>query len=202
MVGVVTLDPDDPKSPDLMRKYVADYNVRGMRSIAAKSGKLDDPGVDRLWATAEELGIVINVLTNREKRTEIEALSRRHPRLRIVIDHCLNIKAGPELDAIVGDVTALAKLPTAHAKLTFIPTGSAVAWPCEDLHDACRRVIDAFSPDRCVGGSDFPCELWCPKVSYAQHLQIFTEKLGLDLKSKKAILGQTAHRLWIADRKA
>ncbi|MBC8290540.1 MAG: amidohydrolase family protein [Planctomycetes bacterium] len=96
LVGVVTLDPDDSESPAMLRRYVKDFNVRGMRSIPAKSGRLDDPGVDRLWATAEELGIVINVLTNREKRGEVEALAKRHPKLRIVIDHCLNIKAGPE----------------------------------------------------------------------------------------------------------
>jgi len=198
MVGVVTLNPDDPRSPDLLRRYVAESNVRGMRSIPAASGRLDDPGVRRLWATAEELGIVINVLVGRDKRAEIEALARRYPRLRIVIDHCLNLKAGPMLEPTLRDVTALARLPNTHAKLTFIPTGTARAYPCSDLHDACRQVIDAFTPDRCVWGSDFPCELWCPKVSYAQHLRIFTHELGLDLVSRQAVLGQTARRLWFS----
>ncbi|MGD9856446.1 MAG: amidohydrolase, partial [Planctomycetaceae bacterium] len=79
MVGVVTLDPDDPGSPELLEKYVREFNVRGMRSIPAASGRLDDPGVDRLWSTAERLGIVINVLVNRDKRPEIESLAKRHP---------------------------------------------------------------------------------------------------------------------------
>ncbi len=200
MVGVVTLDPDDRKSPAMLRRFVSDFNVRGMRSIAAKSGRLDDPGVDRLWATAEELGIVINVLTNREKRGEIEALAMRHPKLRFVIDHCLNIKAGPNQDAIVKDVVGLSEIPNAHAKLTFIPTGTAEDWPCRDLHDACHKVIEAFSPQRCVWGSDFPCELWCPKVSYGQHLKIFTNELGLEPTAKKAILGETAWDLWFRKR--
>lgn len=202
MAGVVTLNPDDKDSPAMLRRYVSDFNVRGMRSIAPKSGRLDDPGVDRLWATAEELGIVINVLTNREKRGEIEALARRHPKLRFVIDHCLNIKAGPNQDAIVKDVVGLAEIPNAHAKLTFIPTGTAEDWPCRDLHDACHKVIEAFSPQRCVWGSDFPCELWCPKVSYAQHLKIFTSELGLETAAKKAILGETAYDLWFRKRKS
>lgn len=197
MVGVVTLDPDNPESPEMLRNYVRNYNVRGMRSIPGKDGRLDSPGVDRLWATAEELDIVINVLTTRDKRPEIESLSRRHPDLRIVIDHCLNIAAGPDLDAIVSDVLRLAELPKAHAKLTFLPTGSKKEYPCSDLHDACHRVIDAFSPRRCVWGSDFPCELWCPKLSYAQHLKIFTDELALDMSAKKAILGETAYELWI-----
>src|SRR6266478_1711478 len=86
MAGVCTLNPDDPASPRTLEEYVKSYNVRGMRSIAAKSGKLDDPGVDALWGTAERLGIVINVLTIADKRGEIEALVQRHPRLWVVID--------------------------------------------------------------------------------------------------------------------
>jgi L-fuconolactonase len=199
MAGVITLDPDHPESPNLLRRYVQDSNVRGMRSIPAKSGKLDDPGVDRLWGTAEELGIVINVLTGRENRSQIEALAVRHPKLRFVIDHCLNIEAGPNADAIVSDVVRLAELPGAHAKLTFIPTGTGESYPCRDLHSACRQVITAFSPQRCVWGSDFPCELWCPKISYANHLKIFTHELGLEMSAKKAILGETAQRLWFPD---
>jgi len=200
MVGVVTLDPDDPESPEMLEKYVHEYNVRGMRSIPAKSGKLDDPGVAKLWATAERLGIVINALVNRDKRGEVETLVKKHPMLPVVIDHCLNLKAGPQLEATLKDVLALAKLPKVHAKLTFVPTGTAEPYPCRDMHDACRAVIGAFGPERCVWGSDFPCELWCPKVTYAQHLQIFTRELGLDEKAKKAVLGETAHRLWFERR--
>ena len=109
--------------------------IKGERSIPAKSGRLDDPGVAKLWATAERLGIVINVLVNRDKRQEVESLSRRHPDLSIVIDHCLNLKAGPTLEPTLKDMLALAKLPPAHAKLTFIPTGSAEPFPCRDMHD-------------------------------------------------------------------
>lgn len=201
MVGVVTLDPDDPGSPDLLKKYVEDSNVRGMRSIPAKSGRLDDPGVDRLWATAEQLGIVINVLADRDKRKEVEALVERHPQLSVVIDHCLNLKAGPQFQPTLKDMLALAKLPNVHAKLTFIPTGSAEPYPCGDMHDACRAIISEFGADRCVWGSNFPCELWCPRITYSQHLRIFTHELGLAESARIAVLGQTASRLWLESRR-
>ena len=90
----------------------------------------------------------------------------------------------------------LAELPNVHAKLTFIPTGSKKPYPCDDLHDACRAVVKAFGSDRCVWGSDFPCELWCPKVTYSQHLKIFTDHLGFNDKDKANILGNTAYKLW------
>jgi len=198
LVGVCTLDPDEPTSPSALERLVRESNVRGMRSIPAKSRKLDDPGVDALWATAERLGIVINVLVNRDKTDEVEALSRRHPSLRVVIDHCLNLKAGSQLEPTLEDLERLAKLPKVHAKLTFIPTGTAEVYPCRDMHDPCRRVIAAFGPNRCVWGSNFPCELWNPKATYAQHLAIFTRELGLDAEAKAAILGETARRLWFS----
>jgi len=201
MVGVITLNPDNPYSPEMMKYYVSQYNVRGMRSVPAKSGMLDDPGVAKLWTMAEKLGIVINVLVNHDKRPEIESLVQRHPNVRIVLDHCMSLKANETHDATLKDVVALARLPNVHAKLTFIPTGTMEPYPCRDLHDSCKTVIKAFTPQRCVWGSDFPTELGCPKITYAQHLEIFTHELGLDEVSKKAILGETAYRLWFKTKK-
>jgi L-fuconolactonase len=201
MVGVCTLDPDDPHSPGILDQYVRESNVHGMRSIPAADGRLDHPGVRALWETAEKLGIVINVLVNRDKRDELSAMLERQPKLRVVLDHCLNIQAGAQLDAIVADTVELARHPNLHAKLTFIPTGSAEPYPFHDLHQACRAVIRAYGPERCVWGSDFPCELWCPKVTYAEHLKLFTHELDLDQAAQESILGKTAERLWFADRK-
>jgi predicted TIM-barrel fold metal-dependent hydrolase len=197
LVGVCTLNPDDPGSPGLLERYVRESNVRGMRSLPARDGRLDDPGVNALWATAARLGIVLNVLIDRDRSDELEVLARRHRSLRVVIDHCLNLKAGPGAEPTIKALERLARLPNLHAKLTFLPTGSAEGYPCRDLHEACHRVLAAFSPGRCVWGSDFPCELWCPKVSYAQHLRIFTHELGLGDEAKAAILGGTARRLWL-----
>jgi len=47
-------------------------------------------------------------------------------------------------------------------------------------------------PDRCIWGSDVPCELWCPKATYSQHLRVFTH----EMESKRWILGETARRLY------
>jgi predicted TIM-barrel fold metal-dependent hydrolase len=68
------------------------------------------------------------------------------------------------------------------------------------MHEPCHRIINAYGPERCVWGSDFPCELWCPKVTYAQHLKIFTHELGLNSQAAHAILWETPKRLWFADR--
>jgi L-fuconolactonase len=198
MVGICTLDPDDGHSPGLLEQYVRHDNVRGMRSIPAANGKLDHPGVGKLWGKAEQLGIVINALINRDKSEELVTLLRRFPRLRVVLDHCLNLKAGPEMEGTLQELVSLAKQPNLYAKLTFVPTGSAKEYPFRDMHDACREIIKAFGANRCVWGSDFPCELWCPKATYAQHLKVFMQELALDQERREAILGKTAEKLWFA----
>jgi len=196
IAGVCTLDPDDPHSPGLLQQFVRDHRMRGMRSIPAKNGQLSHAGVRALWKTGLEEGIVINLLIDRNKAPEAEILLNEFPGLRVVLDHCLNLKAGPEFEAILADVVRLSRHKNLHAKLTFLPTGSTSGYPCADMHAACLKIIDAFGPERCVWGSDFPCNLWTPKVTYAEHLKIFTEALPLKDSARAQILGETAGRLW------
>ncbi|MBI1923227.1 amidohydrolase family protein, partial [Candidatus Poribacteria bacterium] len=56
----------------------------------------------------------------------------------------------------------------------------------------------AYTPQRCIWGSDFPTSLWIPKVTYQQHLEIFQAHLGLSESEKGAILGETALKLWFS----
>jgi predicted TIM-barrel fold metal-dependent hydrolase len=196
IAGVCTLDPDDPHAPGMLQHFARTFGLRGMRSIPARDGRLDHPGVRALWRAGAEAGIVINVLINRDKADQLHRMLGDFPRLPVVLDHCLNIKAGPDEDAVVKEVVRLARYQNLHAKLTFVPTGSKTGFPCADMHGACVEIANAFGPERCVWGSDFPCELWCPKVSYADHLRIFREVLPFNNAARQAILGGTAERLW------
>lgn len=194
--GVCTLDPDDARSAELISEYVRKYDIRALRSRPAQDGRMDSPGVQALWEACGKSGIVVNVLCNRDNTDALAHMFEKFGRQRVVIDHCLNLKAGPDLDAVLADMVRLAKYPTTHAKLTFLATGSAEQYPFRDMHEPCRKIIAAYSPDRCVWGSDFPNELWTPKATYAQNLRLFTEELGLESTAKEAILGRTARGLY------
>ncbi len=199
ITGVCLLNPEDPQSPALLERYVKEYNIRGLRFINnQKTGRLDEPGNNALLATCQRLGITACALINRDARSQLEALAARYPKLPIVIDHCLNLVAGKQYNAILGDMVVLAKVPNLYAKLSHVVTGSAERYPFRDMHDSCRQIIKAYGPERCVWGSDFPCELWCPKASYAQHLRVFTHELGLDDGTKREILCETPRRLGFA----
>lgn len=196
MTGVCLLNPDDSNSPALLERYVKENNIRGLRFINnQKSGRLDEPGNNALLATCERLGITACALVNRDSRSQIEALAAKYPRLSLVIDHCLNLAAGKHHNAILEDMLALAKVPNLYAKLSFVVTGSAEEYPFRDMHDSCHQIIEAFGTQRCVWGSDFPCELWCPKASYTEHLHVFTREMGLDDEAQRQILCETPRRL-------
>ena len=195
--SVVTLDPDDPHSPDVLFALVESANARALRTYEAGVRGYDNPGNRRLIAAACELGITVNVLIGELRwASELSGILADFPDCRFVLDHCLALGAGPDFGDKVERVSQLASFPNLFAKLTFLPTGSAEEFPFADMHGACRRFIDVYGPDRCVWGSDYPTELWCPKATYAQHLEVFQECLGLSSGEQAAILGGTAERLW------
>lgn len=202
MVGVCTLNPDDPGSPELLRRYVADCRVRGLRSVPAggpERPQLDHPGVDALWAAAEDLGIVVNVLIHVEHADELERLLKRHRRLRVVLDHCMYPRGHEGLGGTtIQRALALASHPNLYAKLTWLVDTSDSGYPFGDTHPLLRAIVDAYGPERCVWGSDFPCELWTPKASYATSLRLFREALGLTQAQLGIILERVPGELWFS----
>lgn len=194
--GVCTLDPDDSHSPGQIQHYAQKYGIRALRSIPGRDGRMDSDGVANLWKACGEAGLTVNVLCNRDNTDRLARMLEKFRRQPVVIDHCLNLKAGPEQEAIVADMLRLSKYPNTYAKLTFMATGSALEYPFRDMHEPCRRIIQAFTPERCIWGSDFPCELWTPKATYAQNLRLFTDELGLDKRTQQLVLGRVANRLY------
>ncbi|MBM4438260.1 MAG: amidohydrolase family protein, partial [Actinobacteria bacterium] len=142
-VGCCTLSADHPHTPDILYALVHRSNARAVRSTEAAAGRYGDPAVRWLYAAARECGIAINVLVTPELVEQLAAVAATYPEVPVVLDHCLGLKAGAGLKSTLGKVTALARLPNVHAKLTFVPTGSAKEAPFRDMHDAVLRVIDA-----------------------------------------------------------
>jgi len=196
-VGVCTLNPDDPHSPDVLYALVSRSNVKAVRTYASGPERsYDTPGNRRLYKAARECGIVINALLSVKQVDGLARMLADHPDQRVVLDHCLALTVTRDFDETVQAVLDLARFPNLHAKLSYLATGSAEEYPFRDLHAVTRRFIDAYGPERCVWGSDFPTELWCPKVTFATHLQLFQQDLGLSPAEKAAILGGTAARIY------
>ena len=87
---------------------------------------------------------------------EIIYLGNKFSTLRIVIDHCLMLNTFRKTENTLNELKKLSKLPNIYAKLTSGTHGSPRIFPHEDMHDPLKKVIDLFSPERCLWGSNFP----------------------------------------------
>jgi predicted TIM-barrel fold metal-dependent hydrolase len=200
--GVCTLDPDDPQSPALLRRFAREYGVASLRGVPSPTHKagFDDAGVRSLWKTAADEGLTVDIFLMRpEMVPSATRLLQEFPKLTVGFDHCMDLKPGPLLNPSLEAVLKLARFRNLYPKLDFIGTGTTQKYPCEDLHEACLKIIDAYGPERCVWASCFPNDLWTPKLTYAEHLRIFTEALPLKAESRRQILGETARRLWFRE---
>jgi len=199
--GVVTLNPDDEQHLEILEDAVTNHFVRGLRGTPDKDRNIDSNNVERLWTKARDLGIVVNcmVMDDLDLVPQIEELCLRLDDLRIVIDHCLMLNSTRKTEPTIESIKKLSRLPNVYAKLTSGSHGSARVYPHEDMHGLLMQVIDAFTPDKCVWGSNFPNALWSKGTSYAQNLSLFTDELGLSQTDQEAILGKTAQTLWFGN---
>lgn len=204
MRGVCTLDPDDPHSPGLLREYAREYGVASLRSVPSPARKtFDDVGVRALWKMAASEGVTVDIfLMHPDMVPSATKLLQEFPEMKVGFCHCMDLKPGPLLARSLDEVLKLARFQNLYPKVDFIGTGTQRKFPCEDLHEPCLKIIDAYGPERCVWTSCFPNDLWTPKITYAEHLRIFTEVLPLKAEARRRILGETARRLWFPELKA
>ena len=196
--GVATLDPDDPQSPALLKRFVREYGVRALRGVPSAARKtFDDAGVRALWKTVADEGITVDIfLMQPEMAPGAAKLIADFPKLTIGFCHCMDLKPGPDLETNLKTVLRLSRFRNLYPKVDFIGTGTRQPYPCADLHHAVMEIIHTYGAERCLWASCYPNELWTPKVSYAEHLRIFTEALPLKEAEKKLILGENARKIW------
>lgn len=196
--GVCTLDPDDPQSPGLLKRFVRQYGVRTLRSIPGNQRRtFDHDGVRNLWKVCADSGATVDIfLMSLDWVEGAEKLLREFPDIVVGFDHCMDLKPGRSYDKKLKEVLRLSMYKNLYPKVDFISTGTEMGFPGSDLHYAVLKIIDTYGSERCLWGSNFPNQLWTPKMTYAQHLKIFTHELPLRKKDRAQVLGQTARHLW------
>jgi len=200
VAGVCTLDPGDPEGPAVLRRFVRDFSIRGLRTVATAGAGLDHRGVEGLWRAALDLGLTVNVNVRPGHAARLGSLLGAFPKLPVVLDHCMAPAPGPDLEPTLAAVVRLARFPNLYAKVSFVPNECTAGFPCAQLHEACLKIVSAFGAERCLWGSHFPNHLFTPHVTYAEHLRIFLEALPLSDRQRRHILGQTANRLYFRGR--
>lgn len=196
-VGVL-VDPVDPGGPATLRQCVerGACGLRIQRHLFYHQA-LDDPISDPLWKAAADLDLTVDINATHEEYGAVENRLRQFSETRFVLDHCGYVSGSlmPRPNA-VGPVVELAHYPNAYAKLTFLPLAGEGDYPFADAHWMVREIVDAFGPERCLFGSNFPTPQYSPKTSYAQTVRLFSEAVDLSAEERAWVLGGTAEKLW------
>jgi len=121
--------------------------------------------------------------------------AKRHPALRIVIDHAAkpDITRG-ELDPWRTRIAALAELPNVSCKLSGLVTEVGARWHPDDLRPYVEHLLATFGPQRLLWGSDWPVvEL---AADYSRWFNWADNLAGLAGDERAALFGGNAVRVY------
>jgi L-fuconolactonase len=203
------------RRPDLVAGYVANLHVHGdagpdrFRDLLHEWGDTGPNGM-RMggpdWADTPrsardlvpvlaEAGVVLELNLGVAALRSAADVAARHPALTVVVDH---LGTPPNLRQNLGgwheDLELAATLPNVNVKISGLLTQQHGV-PADRIAHLVRRVVDAFGPERCLVGSDWPICL--PRGSRSGSLA--TARLGLahlPPEKQEDVLHATAVRVY------
>lgn len=169
----------------------------------------DIPDVDWMlrdevqWAYAAlaDLDLTFDALGFSRHLGNFLTLLKRHPRLRVVVDHCMKPQVRDhgtpreELAAWAEGLRRIAGETEACCKLSGLVTEAGADWSVAALAPYAAAVLEAFGPARVMWGSDWPvCRL---RASYqAWHAAAQALCAGCSAAERAAVFGGTAARFY------
>ncbi len=198
----------DPESRDVAAKLAEVMKVPGMSGVRfspmyykGKDGWLNAKASDRLWEKADELGAVFNFFIASEQLPKLEDMVRRHPKVKVVIDHLARVDLeakdpGPEIRKLL----ALAKYPNVYVKVSELMILSpSKKYPYRDTYPLVKKVYEAFGADRLLWGTGFPgaTRAQADRPSLDDELALIRKEIPFfTAKDRAKILGENAAKLW------
>ena len=192
-VSVGILDPAAPDAADKLSYWVNEFGMKGVR--LQSQAEPDDPQGDALWQRAESLGVPISIGGGGqpEKVDRMRNVGARHPNVLFAPDHFAGWSGAADKAAMTEALENLARLPNAYLRISSTSLGpyAGLTQPEKDLF---RRVIEAFTPQRVMWGSNFPSSR---EGGYLGQVQLGQTALPwLSQEDISWIMGETAHKLW------
>ncbi len=179
------LQLDHPRALERLEEMASQRGMLGVRLTFHRDNDrpmLTNGVADWFWPAAETLGIPVMVHAP-ERLPQLGEIARRHPKLKLIVDHMgfaretSDDRAGAGADRIL----ALAKHPNVSVKVSAAPCYSSEPYPFRNLHEPLRRIIQGFGARRTFWGSDVSRVL--AHCTYRQAVTMFTEELDFLSKS-------------------
>ena len=192
-VAVGILDPAAPDAADKLSYWVNEHGMNGVR--LQSQAEPDDPRCDILWERAEALGVPISIGGGGqpEKVNSMRNVGARHPNVIFAPDHFAGWSGAEDKAAMTTALEDLAKLPNAYLRISSTSLGSYANLTSAEK-ELFRRVVEAFTPQRVMWGSNFPSSR---EGGYFGQVQLGLAALSwLSDDDRNWIMGETAHKLW------
>ena len=176
-------------------RVLAGRGVAGVRVDLIGDGlaQIDSEAFPRLCATLADLDLVLEVQCEHEQMT---ALVPRiaDGRFRVVVDHCgrPDPARGPR-QAGFAALLRLAETDRVAVKLSGAFRFVEGSWPYVRADRYVADLLDAFGPDRCVWGSDWPFLRTAHRIDYAPTLSLLARWVP-DARLRRRILVDTPRR--------
>jgi len=152
------LEPDAAEPSERLRVWRDQPGMKGIRFLLNTNERIAPllkGELAPLWGVAEEAGLVVALLLPGAVHV-VDDIARRHPGLRIVVDH-LGVargSTGPSAFDHLPALLALAVHPNVVVKAAAVGDYALDPYPFRSLDGVLRRVFDAFGPRRILWGSD------------------------------------------------
>jgi L-fuconolactonase len=143
-----------------------------------------------------EHDLAFDALTLPKQLPNLLALCRRHPDLRMVIDHASkpDIAAGAFTPWAI-EMASIASETTACVKLSGLVTELGPDWKIDALKPYVDHLLEHFGPDRMIWGSDWPvCTLVCDYARWVEATGMLL--VELNETARAAIMGGTASKFY------
>jgi predicted TIM-barrel fold metal-dependent hydrolase len=172
-----------------------DLGIVGTAMQAALLGVTHFRDCGPLLASLARLDMFADVQVQRDQLVQLAPLLE-HSGVRVLIDHCG--RPDPAAGVDQPGFAALLELGASgrcYVKISGLVKCSAQRYPWRDSWPYVRALIEAFTPERCLWGSDWPFLKAPERIDYGTILTLF-EYLVPDPADRRMILWETPSRLF------
>ena len=202
VVGWVDLLASD--AAEQVRALAAHPRLKGLRPMLQDLAQTDwilQESVQAGLAAMADCGLVFDALIQPRHLAVIAELARRHPTLRLVIDHGAKplmhaSAAGQDLRQWHEGLQTLARqAPGAMCKLSGLWTEAPAGAPCQQVQPWAQALLEIWGADRLIWGSDWPVLERAGR--YDQWHDWSVDLLApLSPAQRQAVLGGNARRMY------
>jgi L-fuconolactonase len=201
MVGWVDLQAEDCE--DQLAEFKDNPKFVGIRHIVQDEPDDDfilEPDVLRGLKVLEKHGVPYDLLFYAKHFRHAATVAHHAPDLKFVVDHLSKPQIKEHrIDSWASNLKAAADCDNVYCKLSgMITEADWEHWTAADLKPYVQAALEAFGPERCMFGSDWPvCEL---AGTYQQVVDVLNEALGaISQTERDMIFGGTAAKFYGLD---